>query len=61
MSVRRQTLTVPPGRRLALAAVAVVAAVAGLYVLLPALAGLEDTWDRLGRGDGWWLLAAVAL
>jgi putative heme transporter len=61
VSVQRETLTVPPRRRLALVAVVAVAAIGGLYVLLPALAGLEDTWERIGRGDGWLLTAAAAL
>ncbi len=61
MSVQRETLTIPPGRRLAIAAIGVVVAISGLYVLLPAVAGLEDTWDRVGRGDAWWLIAGAAL
>jgi uncharacterized membrane protein YbhN (UPF0104 family) len=32
-----------------------------LYVLLPQLAGLDETWERLKRGDPWWLAAAVVL
>jgi putative heme transporter len=48
-------------RRLVVWALAVLALVAGLYVGLPRIAGLEDTWGRLSRGDPWWLAAAVAL
>ena len=33
----------------------VVAAIAFLYFGLPQLAGLEDTWERIERGDPWWL------
>jgi uncharacterized protein (TIRG00374 family) len=41
-------------------AVALAAAVVGLYVFLPAVAGLDETWRRLTRGDPWWLTAALA-
>ena len=47
------------GQTAAAAAFAVVA-IGGLYVLLPRLAGLDDTWNRLEQGDGRWLLAALA-
>ncbi|HSJ18078.1 MAG TPA: lysylphosphatidylglycerol synthase transmembrane domain-containing protein [Solirubrobacterales bacterium] len=40
---------------------AVGAAIAGLYVLLPAVAGLDETWDRLSEGDPSWLSAAFGL
>lgn len=49
----------PRGRQLALLLVGAVVAIVGLYLLLPAAAGLEDTWRRLGTGDPWWLSAAV--
>jgi putative heme transporter len=39
----------------------VLALVAGLYVGLPRLAGLDETWGRLSRGDPWWLAAAALL
>ncbi len=61
MSDGRQTFAVPRGRRLALAAIAVVAILSALYVVLPALAGLEHTWHRLSAGDPRWLIAAFAL
>jgi len=32
-----------------------------LYGLLPKLAGLEDTWQRIKEGDVWWLALALAL
>ncbi len=35
------------------------AAIGGLYVLLPQIAGLRDTWQRIDRGDPAWLAAAV--
>jgi uncharacterized protein (TIRG00374 family) len=47
-------------RRLAIAAVFVVAALGGLYFLLPKIAGLNQTWGKLKHGDPLWLaLAAV--
>jgi uncharacterized membrane protein YbhN (UPF0104 family) len=39
----------------------VLALVAGLYVGLPRIAGLDETWGRLPRGNPWWLAAAVIL
>lgn len=39
---------------------AVVAAIgAALYVGLPQVAGLDETWGRLSEGDPWWLVAAL--
>jgi putative heme transporter len=40
-------------------AVFVVALVAFLYFALPQIAGLEDTWQRIKRGDHKWLYAAA--
>lgn len=48
------------GRVLASAAALAVAAVA-LYLLLPRIAGLRDSWDRLDQGDPAWLAAALVL
>jgi uncharacterized membrane protein YbhN (UPF0104 family) len=48
-------------RPLALIVVGVIALLALLYVALPAVAGLDDTWRRLSRGDPAWLLAALVL
>jgi uncharacterized membrane protein YbhN (UPF0104 family) len=39
--------------------VLVAAAAAALYVVLPRLAGLDDTWGRLASGDALWLCAGV--
>ncbi len=36
----------------------VISAIAFLYFVLPKLAGLHKTWDRLDQGDPWWLGAA---
>lgn len=52
LAVRRQSLLA--------FAVFVVVAVGGLYFVLPQVAGLDDTWRRLERGDPWWLAAALA-
>jgi uncharacterized membrane protein YbhN (UPF0104 family) len=48
-------------RRIALTLLAAVALLVGLYVALPSVAGLDETWGRLSRGDPWWLAAAVLL
>jgi uncharacterized protein (TIRG00374 family) len=48
-------------RRLLLSAALVVALVVLLYVGLPRLSGLEDTWGRLQQGDPWWLGVALGL
>ena len=37
------------------------AAILALYVLLPRIAGLDDTWGRLRDGDGSWLALAALL
>ena len=61
MTSRRDRFALPRGRRLVLVAASIVAAIGGLYVLLPALAGLEQTWSRVSEGDPWWLAAAAGL
>lgn len=38
----------------------VVAIAAALYVGLPQIAGLDETWGRLSKGDPLWLIAALA-
>jgi uncharacterized membrane protein YbhN (UPF0104 family) len=42
-------------RRMFLAGLFVVSALAFLYFVLPKLADLRDTWGRLDEGDPWWL------
>jgi uncharacterized protein (TIRG00374 family) len=37
------------------------ATLGALYVLVPSLAGAQDTWRRLENGDPWWLGAALCL
>lgn len=39
----------------------VVSAVAFFYFVLPQIAGLQDTWERINDGDGWWLICAGLL
>jgi uncharacterized protein (TIRG00374 family) len=36
------------------------ASLAGLYYLLPQLAGLDDTWHRIEQGSPWWMVLALA-
>ena len=48
-------------RRVVVVVVLTAAAVIGLYVGLPQIAGLDETWGRLSRGDPWWLAAAAVL
>jgi uncharacterized membrane protein YbhN (UPF0104 family) len=39
----------------------VVSTAAFLYFVLPQLLGLQDTWNRIQRGDAWWLGCAALL
>jgi putative heme transporter len=48
-------------RRAWLSALVVVAVGVGLYVGLPQIAGLDETWGRLADGDPVWLIAALGL
>jgi uncharacterized protein (TIRG00374 family) len=45
-------------RMLAPGIVFIVAALAFLYFVLPQIAGLDDTWERIEHGDPWWFAAA---
>ena len=47
-------------RRFVLGCLLILGVVALLYYGLPRLAGLEDTWNRIERGDPWWLTLALA-
>src|SRR5215207_4270332 len=47
--------------RRALGAVAAVLAAAALYLALPAVAGLDETWRLLKAGNAWWLGVGVTL
>jgi uncharacterized protein (TIRG00374 family) len=46
-------------RKLILGAVFTVAALGGLYFLIPKLAGLNDTWGKLKHGDPFYLVVAM--
>jgi uncharacterized protein (TIRG00374 family) len=46
-------------RNVLLFLVFVVATIAFLYYVLPQLAGLEDTWERMEQGDPLWLVVAL--
>ncbi|MEA2244392.1 MAG: putative heme transporter [Solirubrobacteraceae bacterium] len=48
-------------RRRTLAILVAVAAVVGLYVVVPQLAGAEQTWQRIRDGSPAWLLGAAVL
>ncbi len=45
-------------RKLVVLGVFALLAIVALYLLLPHLAGLEDTWDRIKQGDPAWLVVA---
>jgi putative heme transporter len=51
----------PTGRALLVIGLLVVVTISGLYVLLPALAGVKSTWNRLSEGDPALLVAAAGL
>jgi uncharacterized membrane protein YbhN (UPF0104 family) len=46
-------------RKIAVFGLFVVLALVALYFLLPKLAGLEDTWHRIEKGDPYWLVLAL--
>ncbi len=51
----------PTGRRALIWFGATAAAILVVYLLVPRLAGIEDTWNRIRDGSPAWLGAAVAL
>jgi uncharacterized membrane protein YbhN (UPF0104 family) len=52
----------PVSRRQLLFAVAlIVLALVGLYLLVPKIAGLHQTWGKLAHGDPWWLCGAAGV
>jgi putative heme transporter len=63
--LERSRAGVPTGpltpRRLVLGAVFIVVALLGLYLLLPKLAGFNQTWGQLKRGDPFWLALGAVL
>jgi uncharacterized protein (TIRG00374 family) len=48
-------------KRLLLSILFVVSSVAFLYLVLPRLLGLKETWDRIQSGNVWWLALAAIL
>ena len=46
-------------QRLIWSLIALVAAAVGLYLVLPEIAGLEETWGRLSEGDPIWICVAA--
>jgi uncharacterized membrane protein YbhN (UPF0104 family) len=48
-------------RRVLIAGVLIVVGLVGVYLLIPKLAGLGQTWGRLRRGDPLWLAAGAGL
>ena len=48
-------------RRLLISVVFVVSTVAFLYLVLPKLLGLQETWNRIQQGNVWWLALGVVL
>ena len=48
-------------RRLLISVLFVVSTVAFLYFVLPKLLGLQETWNRIQHGNGWWLALAAVL
>ena len=61
MAPERNRLVMPRGLRPALIVTLILVAFGSLYILLPALAGLDEVWGKLREGDPWWLIAAAAL
>ena len=61
----RAIVPAPPARltrrRALIAGAFVLVALSVLYVVIPRIAGLDDTWRRLATGDPWWLAVAFAL
>ena len=48
-------------RNMVFAVLFILAAIVGLYFLLPKLAGLNQTWGQLRRGNALWLAVAAGL
>jgi uncharacterized protein (TIRG00374 family) len=48
-------------RRLIASLTFILSVAAFLYFVLPKLLGLQETWNRLQRGDAWWLALAALL
>lgn len=62
LTVSDEEPTVPITRtRLLVVSALIVLALIGLYLLIPKLAGLKQTWGQLRRGDPLWLAAGAGL
>jgi uncharacterized protein (TIRG00374 family) len=48
-------------RRLLASVLFVISTVAFMYLVLPKLIGLKDTWNRIESGDVWWLAVGALL
>ncbi len=48
-------------RRVLISALFVISVVALLYLVLPKLLGLRETWSRIQHGNGWWLALGAVL
>src|SRR5436305_6310738 len=48
-------------RRLLISGLFVVSTVAFLYLVLPKLLGLQETWNRITQGKVWWLALGLLL
>lgn len=48
-------------RRVLWALAFVILSIAALYIVLPKLVGLRDTWNRIRQGDLWWFGLAAGL
>jgi uncharacterized protein (TIRG00374 family) len=48
-------------RRLLISGIFVVSTVAFLYLVLPKIVGLQDTWNRIQQGNVWWFVLAAVL
>ncbi len=56
-----QELPAPKRRRLIIGGILTAAALVGLYLLIPRLAGLNQTWGQLKQGDPWLLVLGATL
>jgi len=48
-------------RNMIFGALFIIAALVGMYFLLPKLAGLKQTWGQIKHGDPWWLALGAGL
>ena len=48
-------------RRLLISVAFVISTVAFLYLVLPKILGLKETWNRMQQGNAWWLALGIVL